>query len=136
VEAQAREDELTTLIQHNRSAGTIACESAASLEPAPALRLDGRLRCAARVKALDQAQTGMSGALDSLGRNAAERIALSGYPLASWWESYAFDAATASEAYALLRQDTDSCPELASAAYSAVGVANAGDVFVVTLASD
>src|SRR5690606_37091082 len=109
-DAQAKEDELLTLIQQNRIAGTIACASGASVEPAPSLRLDGRLGCAARVKALDQARSGISGPVDSLGRDTPERRGLSGYQQSSWWESYAFDAASASEAYALLLEDDDSCP--------------------------
>jgi hypothetical protein len=135
-DARATEDELFTIIQTNRLSGGIACQSGVNVDLAPALSLDGRLRCAARVKALDQAQTGMTGPLDSLGRDAPERIDLSGYQRSSWWESYAFNSASVDQAYALLLADADSCPELGNPVYSAMGVGNAGDVFVVTLASD
>ena len=135
-EAQVKQDELITLIQRNRLAGSIACDSGASPEPAAGLKLDGRLSCAARIKAVDQAETGTRGMLDSEGRTPPERLTLSGYQFSSWWESYAFAADSASEAYALLMADDDSCPELGSSAYSSVGIGNAGDVFVVTLAGE
>ncbi len=133
---QIAEDELITLIQQNRVSGTLACESGAAPPSAAPLRLDGQLRCAARIKALDQDSTGVSGLVDSLGRDAPERLDLAGYRVSSWWESYAFDANSASEAYDLLMADADSCPELANESYTAVGVGNVGDVYVVTLASD
>lgn len=136
VDQRANEDDLLSAIQRNRVAGSIACDSGGAVDAAPPLRLDGRLRCAARIRALDQAESGMSGPVDSLGRDAAERIGLAGYPVSSWWESYAFDAASVADAYALLLADADSCPELGNPAYAAVGVGNVADVFVVTLASD
>jgi hypothetical protein len=132
----ANEEAMLTLIQRNRLAGSIACASGTSLEPAPGLKLDGRLSCAARIKALDQARTQTRGMLDSEGRTPPERLTLAGYPFSSWWESYAFAADTPSEAYELLLADDDSCPQLGSSAYSSVGIGNAGDVFVVTLAGE
>jgi hypothetical protein len=135
-DAQLNEDELITLIQMNRVAGTVACDSGENVAAAPPLQLDGQLRCAARIKALDQDSTGVSGLTDSLGRDAPERIDLAGYNLSSWWESYAFSASSASQAYQILMADADSCPELGNGDYTAVAVGNAGDVYVVTLASD
>jgi uncharacterized protein YkwD len=133
---QAKEDELLTMIQENRVAGTVACESGASVPSASPLRLDGQLRCAARVKALDQDGTGVSGPVDSLGRDAPQRLELAGYAVTTWWESYAFNAGSASEAYDILMADADSCPELGNGDYAVVGVGNVDDVYVVTLATD
>lgn len=130
-----REDELLDLLQRRRAFGELECDGA-GLAPAPVLRLDGRLRCAARVKALDQALTGTSGPVDSAGRDAPQRLALAGYASSSWWESYAFDTASAVAAFDLLVSDLGSCPELGSPEYSAVGIGNAGEVFVITLASE
>jgi hypothetical protein len=135
-EDQVRADELLTLIQQDRVDGSIACSGGANIGASPPLHLDGRLVCAARVKAQDQAESGITGPVDSLGRDAPERLGLATYAYSNWWESYAFAAKTTSQAYALLLADAVSCPELGNPAYSAVGVGVVGDVFVVTLASE
>ena len=133
---RAAEEQLLALLQQNRVAGSTACTSGETSAPAPPLRLDGRLSCVARVRALDQVATGITGPDDSEGRNAAERANLAGYDVSAWWESYAFNAASGSQAYDRILADADSCPELGNSRYTDVGVGTAGDVFVVLLAAD
>lgn len=130
------EEELLRKLQQGRVAGSIDCTSDATLPAAPPLRLDGRLSCVARVRALDQATTGVTGPADSQGRDAAERANLAGYDVSFWWESYAYNAASGNQAYERILSDPDSCPELGNPQYTDVGVGMAGDVFVVLLAAE
>ena len=69
-------------------------------------------------------------------RDAAERASLAGYEVSVWWESYAHNAASGSQAYDRILADADSCPELGNPQYTDVGVGKAGDVFVVLLAAN
>jgi hypothetical protein len=85
---------------------------------------------------LDLAETGVTGATDSQGRDAAERASLAGYDVSVWWESYAYNSTSGSQAYQRILADTDSCPELGNPQYADVGVGKAGDAFVVLLAAD
>lgn len=133
---RAAEEELLALLQENRVTGSIVCTNSEMSASAPPLRLDGRLSCAARVRALDQVATGATGATDSQGRDAAERASLAGYEVSVWWESYARNAASGSQAYDRMLADADSCPELGNPQYTDVGVGKAGDVFVVLLAAN
>lgn len=77
----------------------------------------------------------MTGPSDSEGRDAAERASLAGYEVSLWWESYAFNAASGSQAYDRFLTDADSCPELGNPQYTDVGVGTAGDTFVVLIAA-
>lgn len=133
---RAAEEQLLALLQQNRVAGSTPCISGETSPPAPPLRLDGRLSCVARVRALDQVETGVTGPNDSEGRNAAERASLAGYDVSMWWESYAYNAASGSQAYDRMLADADSCPELGNAQYTDVGVGTRGDMFVVVLAAN
>lgn len=130
------EEQLLALLQQDRVAGSTACASGETSAAAPPLRLDGRLSCVARVRALDQEATGVTGPNDSEGRDAAERASLAGYEALVWWESYAFNAASGSQAYDRMLTDADSCPELGNPQYTDVGVGKAGDTFVVVLAAN
>lgn len=130
------EEELLVHIQQGRVAGRTTCTSAETPAPAPPLRLDGRLSCVARVRAVDQANTGVTGPADSQGRDAAERASLAGYDVSLWWESYAYNVASGNQAYNQLLDDPNSCPELGNPQYTDVGVGASGDVFVVLLAAD
>ena len=133
---RAAEEELIALLQQDRVTGSTPCPSGETSPPAPPLRLDGRLSCVARVRALDQVATGATGPNDSQGRNAPERASLAGYEVSAWWESYAHNAASGSQAYDRILADADSCPELGNPQYTDVGVGKAGDVFVVLLAAN
>lgn len=133
---RAAEEQLLQLIQQNRVAGSTACTSGETSAAAPALRLDGRLSCVARVRALDQQATGVTGPADSEGRNARERASLAGYDVSAWWESYAYDATSGSQAYDRTLADADSCSELGNPQYTDIGVGTAGDMFVVVLATN
>ncbi|HEU5073782.1 MAG TPA: hypothetical protein VFU02_06405 [Polyangiaceae bacterium] len=132
---RAAEEQLLELIQQNRVAGSTPCTSGEALPPAAPLRLDGRLSCVARVRALDQQATGVTGPADSEGRNASERASLAGYDVSAWWESYAYNATNGSQAYDRNLADADSCPELGNPEYTDIGVGAAGDMFVVLLAT-
>jgi len=132
---RAAEEQLLALLQQDRVAGSTACASGETSAPAPPLRLDGRLSCVARMRALDQAATGVTGPADSEGRGAAERASLAGYEVSVWWESYAYNAASGSQAYDRILSDADSCPELGGPQYTDVGVGTAEDTFVVLLAA-
>lgn len=133
---RAAEEQLLALLQRDRIAGSTACTSGEASPPAPPLRLDGRLSCVARVRALDLVATSVIGPADSQGRDAPERASLAGYDVSMWWESYAYNAASGSQAYDRILADADSCPELGNAQYTEVGVGTAGDVFVVLLAAN
>ncbi len=78
--------------------------------------------------------TGVTGPADSQGRDAPERAALAGFDVSLWWESYAYNAASGSQAYDRILTDADSCPELGNPQYTDVGVGTAGDVFVLLAA--
>lgn len=134
--ARAAEEQLLALLQQNRVAGSTTCASGETPAPAQPLRLDGRLSCVARVRALDQEATGVIGPSDSQGRGALERAGLAGYEASVWWESYAYNAASGSQAWERILADADSCAEFGNPQYSDVGVGQAGDTFVVLLAAN
>jgi uncharacterized protein YkwD len=134
--AQMREDELLQALNAVRAAGGVTCGSDAPSAPAPALRLDSRLVCAARVFAADLNITRAQSLTDSQGRGSAQRINAAGYNDNQWAESFAFRSSSASDALSVMLGDAASCPRLVDASYLDVGVAYVGDVNVVSLASE
>lgn len=133
---RAAEEQLLALLQQNRVAGSTPCSSGETSASAPPLRLDGRLSCVARLRAQDRVATGVTGPTDSQGRDAAERANLAGYAVSLWWESYAYNADSGSQAYDRILADADSCSELGNPQYTDVGVGTAEDVFIVLLATN
>jgi uncharacterized protein YkwD len=132
---QRLEDELLGLVLRDRVAGGLDCPDTLPSDPVTGLSVDGSLICAARAKALDQAISGVTGPLDSEGRDAPERFELAGYASTLWWELHAYGVDTAAQAYEQMRQDADSCRALVDPSYTSIGVGVSGDVFVVALAS-
>jgi uncharacterized protein YkwD len=128
-----REDEVLDLINSGRSAGTIVCGGRPGA-PAPPLRLDTRLLCAARALASDMEATGGRTTIDSMGRGAVERLALVGYTPRRWSESFAFGASSPGRVLELLIEDTDLCERLADPDFAEIGVGGSGAIQVVIAA--
>jgi uncharacterized protein YkwD len=101
--------------------------------PAPLFRLDARLTCVARIRALDIQSTGVVDALDSAGRTAEQRLAAATYGQTLWGESFAIDVTSPEQALALMRADASSCQRLSDAAFVDVGVGVASGVAVVLI---
>lgn len=134
-EDRRNEDELLAALDALHAEGGGSCGGEA-VAPAPSLRLDPRLTCVARVRALDIYDVGSVQPLDSQGRSPEERLGEVGYPATLWAESYAVDATNAARALMLMRQDAASCARLSDPAYAAVGVGVVSGVFVVMLGGD
>ncbi len=135
--ARVREDELAGLVQAMREAGGVTCGANAPSEPAlTVLRFRGNLRCAARVLAADVDAGGARGLTDSTGRTTRDRLSAAGYADSIWAEAYAVDAATASDALAIMLGDESSCVALTRAGYADLGVGSVGEANVVTLAAE
>lgn len=133
MERRAREDQLLALLQATRTTGGVVCGSAAATQSVPALRLDARLICAARVLAADFDANGVSGLEDSQGRSTEERLSAVGYRQQRWYEAFALAASTAERARDTMLAMTEPCSSLTDAQYVDVGVGSAGDTWVVTL---
>jgi uncharacterized protein YkwD len=133
--ARTFEDELLALVGTLRAEGGTACGGTVAA-PAPALRLDARLACVARVRAADIATTGSAEFLDSEGRTPEQRLAAAGYPNVVWAESFSFDGTSAAHALELMRQDTASCRRLSDAALQSIGIGAARDVAVIVMGAD
>jgi uncharacterized protein YkwD len=131
-----REDELLAAIAALRSDGGVTCGSAAASLPVPAVRLDPRLICNARVLALDIAAHGVSGLTDSQGRTTPDRLNAVGYDQSLWGESFAIDARNADAALQYMLADADTCMRLSDARFHDVGVGVAGNTWVLTIASE
>jgi uncharacterized protein YkwD len=134
--ARTREDELLQALNETRAAGGVSCAGDPPSAPAPALRLDARLVCAARVFASDLRTTRSQSLTDSQGRGSEQRMNAAGYSDNQWAESFAFESGSASLALNVMLGDAGSCPRLVDPSYLDVGVAYVGDVNVVSLASE
>jgi hypothetical protein len=132
---RASEDALLALVQGVRADGNTVCGSDPPSARVPPLRLDRRLRCAARVLSMDLNETGDLGLIDSLGRNTQERLTLVGYSTTFWGESYAREV-TAAEALAIMLTDVDSCQRFVDAEFLDVGIGAAGEVQIVTIGAE
>jgi hypothetical protein len=130
------EDELIARVQDMRAQGGIVCGSAAASTPAPALRFDVRLVCAARMWALEIERSGAASPTDSEGRTGQDRLLAAGYAARLWGDSYAIDATTADQALELMLADVDSCQRLAGAEFTDFGVASTGSTFVVSIGAE
>lgn len=130
---RTREEELLGLLAEARAAGGVVCGGTAAASPAPVLRLDARLTCAARVLAQDLEMTRALSPLDSQGRTTDTRVRAAGFQPSQWAEALAIQATSAAQARDLMLADPTTCMQLISASYAALGVGSAGDVLVVTL---
>jgi hypothetical protein len=130
------EEELLALVQAARMSGGVSCGSAAPSAPAPPMRFDTRVVCAARAWALDIEQTGMPGLTDSAGRTGLERLLAAGHPARLWGDSYAVQTATAAQALDRMFSDAGSCSRMLDARYTDVGVGQVGQTFVVSIAAE
>ncbi len=128
------EDQLLDLIQQSRVAAGVTCGTGAASLPVPALRLDARLTCAARVFASDLAASGGTTLIDSQGRNTRTRLTAAGYSDSLWAEGFT-RASSVNKAFSLMLADTNVCPALVSSSYVDVGIGVSGNVYVVTLAA-
>ena len=131
---RGREDQLLALVQAARSEGGVTCGSAAPSASVPALRLDPRLTCTARALARDIDANGFSGLEDSQGRSTEDRLDMVGYRQRRWYESFALESATAEQARDNVLKAAEACSSLTDAQYVDVGVGNAGETWVVTIA--
>ena len=126
-------DQLLALLYQRRASGFM-CGSNPLSSQAPPFRLDPRLICVARVLVNDlDAGTAPPGIVDALGRNTRERFDLVGYDALQWNESFAVRARSPEDALRLMLTDLPSCQRLADAGFRDVGVANAGNAYVVTI---
>jgi hypothetical protein len=131
---RTREEDLLALLQDRRVAGGAACPEGAAA-PAPALRFDPRLVCAARVWAREIDESGDAAAQDSQGRDGGDRVRAAGYSPRQWWESYTFDTSSAARTLDVMLSDGASCARLTDPLYTDVGVGGFGDTLVVTIAT-
>lgn len=135
--ARTREEELLALLQTLRTSGGARCAGSAAANPAPALRFDPRLVCAARVWARDIDATRTPGPQDSQGRTTEERMMAAGYTARLWGDSFAVDANSAAHALELMMAgDSGSCARLTDADYTDVGVGGIGDTLVITIGAE
>lgn len=135
-EVVVAEEELLAVLQTRRVDGGTVCGAA---EPAPAvapLRLDARLRCAARFLAADIRETRAETLVDSLGRDTPERLALTGYEQRIWVEAFELAVTSADDALSRMLAEDGVCSELLGDGYADVGVGRAGDVAVLTVAAE
>lgn len=131
-----REDELLAALAALRSNAGVSCGSATASMPVPAVRLDPRLICNARVLAGDIAAHGVSGLTDSQGRTTPDRLSAVSYDQSLWGESFAIDASNADAALQYMLADVDTCTRLGDARFHDVGVGVAGSTWVITIASE
>jgi hypothetical protein len=132
--ARVLEDELLALANARRTQGGFGCAGAAASLPAPELRFDPRLSCAARTLARDLAQSRVPGIEDAQGRDTGERASLASYEASLWYEAYALEATDAESALELILNDGGACEALGDAQYLDVGVGNSGDAFSLIVA--
>jgi hypothetical protein len=132
---RTREEELLALIAALRAAGGASCGSAAPSAPAPALRLDARLTCAARVLAADIARTRMLSVIDSQAGTTETRVRSAGYAPSLWADAFTLDVESAAAARDLMLSDPGSCAALTGSRFTEVGIGSATDALVVTLAA-
>lgn len=130
------EEELLASFQAQRVGGGTVCPTSEPAAPVAPLRLDPRLRCAARFLAGDIRETRAETLVDSLGRGTPERLALTGYEQRIWVEAFELAVSSADEAVSRLLSQDGVCTELVSDRYADVGVGRAGDVAVLTVAAE
>jgi hypothetical protein len=130
------EDELLALLNEARATGGISCGSNPPSAPSPALRLDARLLCAARVFASDLDTTRSQSLIDSAGRNTQQRMMAAGYTPQSWAEAFTFRATSPSDTLSVMLADPSSCPGLVSSSNLDVGTAHIDDVDVLSLGAE
>lgn len=134
--ARESEEDLLALLDELRTNGGESCGDAGVSSPAPALRFDARLVCAARVLAEDLARTRAPGPTDSSGRTTQDRMRQAGYTPRLWADSYALEVTTTAEARDLMLSDPSACARLVDPAYVDIGVGRAGDVLVATIGAE
>lgn len=132
---QASEDALLALLQTARTEGNVVCEGDPPSVPVPPVRLDARLRCAARVASNDIDQTDGNDLIDSLGRGSEERMSLAGYDAMPWGETFVREAGS-EQAFATMLSMSDPCRRFVDASFVDVGIGVSGDVKVMTLAAE
>jgi uncharacterized protein YkwD len=133
---RTREDELLEHLQTVRTDGGTRCGNGQASRSVAPLRLDARLLCSARVRALDLEATRDPSPVDSVGRDTQDRFTAAGYTARMWGESFAVDADDAGRALELMLDDVDSCARLVDAAFGDVGVGSAGSTMVIAIASE
>jgi uncharacterized protein YkwD len=134
--AQGREDRLLALVQGLRTAGGVECGAAAASAMIAELRWEPRLACAARALAADMARTRNQSLVDAAGRDTRARLTLVGYSPALWGEAFALVPGDEGAALDAMLSDADSCNRFVNASFVEVGVGNAEDAYVVTIASE
>jgi hypothetical protein len=132
---RAREDQLLAELANLRAVGDVVCGENPASEPAPPLRLDARLWCAARVFATDLSPTAEFTLVDSSGRVTQDRMLLAEYEVVEWGESIGVGP-SAAEALEAMLTDVDSCVRLSAGRMLDVGVGVVGGVAVVTLGNE
>jgi hypothetical protein len=135
-ELATAEEELLARFQAERVDGGTVCGSGEPAAAAPPLRLDPRLRCAARFLAADVRETRAETLVDSLGRGTPERLGLTGYEQRIWVEAFELAVSSTDDALSRLLSEEGVCSELLSDRYADVGVGRAGDVAVLTVAAE
>ena len=135
-EQRAWEDELLVLLNETRAAGGVTSGGDTPSVAAGELRVDGRLRCAARLFGSDLAVTRSRSLVDSLGRDSEQRTASADYAPRFWAEAFAFRASAPSDALSMMLSDAESCRGLMAANNEDVGVAHIQDVDVLTLGAE
>lgn len=133
---QALEDALLALFSELRTQGGTRCGGGAAAAPAPELRYDPRLVCAARVLAADIAATGVTTLRDSQGRTGRDRMRAAGHAARLWADSFAYDVDTASSALQTMLLDAASCERMTSTDYTEVGVGVSDGVYVISVGSE
>jgi uncharacterized protein YkwD len=127
-------DELLALLQDKRTSGGFTCGGTAA-PPAPALRLDARLLCAARIFAADLQITHSPSLIDSQGRQSDQRMQLAGYAPRQWGEAFALQPTSAQDALQTMLADVGSCMRFADPQFTDVGVGSSPNARVISLGS-
>ena len=83
------ETDVLALVNQRRATGA-DCGSQGSFNPAPALRMNPALRCAARVHSADMAARQYFDHTNPDGENPGDRLARAGYVASTWGENIAF----------------------------------------------
>ncbi len=133
---RGRADRLLALLQALRTTGGVECGAAAASAAIAELRWEPRLACAARALAVDMASTRNQSLIDAAGRDTRARLALVGYTTALWGEAFALLPGDESAALDAMLSDVDSCARFVNGSFVEVGVGNAGDAYVITIASE
>lgn len=128
---RAREDQLLELVFAERAGEGKTCGSVVR-SAAPPLRLDPRLNCAARVLARENdARSGLGKASE---RRLSDAFPAAGYQAEWWGLNVAIGAASPEDALQLMHNDINTCDRFTDPRFRDVGVGNAGESYIVTLA--